>query len=183
MPVIVPFPLSVKPAHTEQSLTITCAISDGDLPINLFWSFNNQPITSDMDVSIAKLGKRTSVLTIDSVGGHHAGLYSCHGKNAAGSTSYSTELKVIGVFEIHVFYVFCCCCCSREKKKKSAFSLCFEIFYSFHLSVLLHLQFDHTSPTVAIIRYPIYSSKQRLLWTEHFEMLVNYAHFMWKIET
>lgn len=96
LPVIVPFPLSEKPAHTEQSLTITCGVSDGDLPLNLFWTFNNQPITPDMDVSISKLGKRTSVLTIDSVGGHHAGLYSCHGKNAAGSASYSTELKVIG---------------------------------------------------------------------------------------
>lgn len=98
LPVIVPFPLSEKPAHTEQSLTITCAISDGDLPLILFWTFNNQPITPDMDVSISKLGKRTSVLTIDSVSGSHAGVYACHGNNAAGSTSYSTELKVIGVF-------------------------------------------------------------------------------------
>lgn len=98
LPVIVPFPLSEKPAHTEQSLTITCGISDGDLPLNIFFTFNNQPITPDMDVSISKLGKRTSVLTIDSVGGYHAGVYTCHGKNAAGSTSYSTELKVIGVF-------------------------------------------------------------------------------------
>lgn len=96
-PVIVPFPLSEKPAHTEQSLSITCAISDGDLPLSILWTFNNQPITPDMDVSMSKLGKRTSVLTIDSVGGTHAGTYTCHGKNAAGSTSYSTELKVIGV--------------------------------------------------------------------------------------
>lgn len=97
LPVIVPFSLSDKPAHTDQFLSLTCAISDGDEPLVIFWTWNNQPITPDMDVSIAKLGKRTSVLTIDSVGGHHAGQYVCHGKNAAGSTSHSTELRVIGV--------------------------------------------------------------------------------------
>lgn len=99
-PVIVPFPLSEKPAHMDQFLSMTCAVSDGDLPLNIFWTFNNQPVTPEMDVSISKLGKRTSVLTIDSVNGHHAGEYECHGNNVAGSTSYSTELKVIGVFEI-----------------------------------------------------------------------------------
>lgn len=97
LPVIVPFPLNEQPAHTEQSLTITCTISDGDLPLTLFWTFNNQPITPDMDVSILKLGKRTSVLNIDSVTAAHAGYYECWSKNAAGSASYSTELKVIGV--------------------------------------------------------------------------------------
>lgn len=100
MPVIVPFPLNEKPAHMDQFLSMTCAVSDGDLPLNIFWTFNNQPITSDIDVSISKLGKRTSVLTIDSVNGHHMGQYTCHGRNEAGSTSYSTELKVIGVFYI-----------------------------------------------------------------------------------
>lgn len=97
MPVIVPFPID-KPVHMDQFLSMTCAISEGDVPINIFWTFKNQPITPDMDVSISRLGKRTSVLTIDSVSGHHAGLYTCHGQNDAGSTEYSAELKVIGVF-------------------------------------------------------------------------------------
>lgn len=103
LPVIVPFPIE-KPAHMDQFLSITCAVSDGDLPLNIFWTFNNQPITSDSDVSISKLGKRTSILTIDSVNGHHSGQYGCHGKNEAGSTSYSTEPKVIGVFPVTVLF-------------------------------------------------------------------------------
>lgn len=98
MPVIVPFPLGDQPAHMDQFLTITCAVSDGDLPLSILWTFNNQPITPDTDVMVSKLGKRTSVLTIDSVAGHHTGNYTCHGKNVAGSTSYTAELKVIGAF-------------------------------------------------------------------------------------
>lgn len=105
LPSIVPFTLGDKPAHMDQFLSINCAVSDGDLPLNIFWTFNNQPITPDMDVSINRLGKRTSVLTIDSVSGHHAGNYSCHGSNPAGSTSYLSELKVIGVLRTaaHIF--------------------------------------------------------------------------------
>lgn len=104
-PVIVPFSLGDKPAHMDQFLSINCAISDGDLPLNIFWQYNGQPITPDMDVSISKLGKRTSVLTIDSVNGHHAGFYTCHGINNAGSANYTTELKVIGVFLQSLCYI------------------------------------------------------------------------------
>lgn len=101
-PIIVPFPLGDKPSHTEQFLSLSCAISDGDLPLQIFWTFNNQPITGDVDVTVSKLGKRSSVLTIDNVGGHHAGNYTCHARNAAGSTVYTTELKVIGVFPMQI---------------------------------------------------------------------------------
>ncbi|XP_031640132.1 Down syndrome cell adhesion molecule-like protein Dscam2 isoform X21 [Contarinia nasturtii] len=95
MPVIVPFSLGDKPAHMDQFLSLSCAISDGDLPLNIFWTFNNQPITPDMDVNVSKLGKRSSVLTIDSVSGHHIGNYTCFCSNNAGSANYTTELKVI----------------------------------------------------------------------------------------
>lgn len=95
-PHIAPFSFGDEPSHMDQFISINCAVTDGDLPLNILWTFNNQPITPDMDVSASKLGKRTSVLTIDSVNGHHSGNYTCHGTNNAGSTSHTTELKVIG---------------------------------------------------------------------------------------
>lgn len=49
-----------------------------------------------MDITISKLGKRSSVLTIDSVSGTHAGDFSCNAENIAGRASYTTELRVIG---------------------------------------------------------------------------------------
>lgn len=92
-----PFPLGDKPLHVDQYLSLSCSISDGDLPLNIFWTFNSQLIVNgDMDISVSKLGKRSSVLTIDSVSGSHAGNYSCNAANNAGSASYATELKVIG---------------------------------------------------------------------------------------
>lgn len=60
------------------------------------WSFNNQPITSESDIVIAKMGKRSSVLTIESVTALHAGKYVCQVENKAGNSVYSAELKVIG---------------------------------------------------------------------------------------
>lgn len=79
-------------------MTLSCAVTDGDLPLEIYWTFNNHPVANEEDVIIAKLGKRSSVLTIESVNGRHAGNISCHARNSAGRGSFSTELKVIGWF-------------------------------------------------------------------------------------
>lgn len=80
----------------DQYLSISCAISDGDLPIHIYWTFNHQAITLAHDVSISKIGKRNNLLSIENVNGRHAGNYTCHAENNAGSTTYTAELKVIG---------------------------------------------------------------------------------------
>lgn len=81
-----------------QYLTLSCAVTDGDLPLQIYWTFNKQPVANEEDIIVAKLGKRSSVLTIESVDGRHAGNISCHAKNLAGDTSFTTELKVIGSY-------------------------------------------------------------------------------------
>ena len=85
----------------DQFLSVQCIITDGDLPIEILWTFNNDLITPDQaDITVAKISKRSSVLTIDSVDAKNAGKYSCQARNTAGSAAYSTELKVIGSFKI-----------------------------------------------------------------------------------
>ena len=48
-------------------------------------------------MSVMRGGKRTSLLTIDSVMARHAGNYTCKAKNLAASVTYSTQLIVNGL--------------------------------------------------------------------------------------
>lgn len=70
----------------------------GDLPIEVSWALNGEPITKENygDVSIARNSKRVSVMTIEAVSPRHAGEYTCTASNAAGATSYSAVLAVNG---------------------------------------------------------------------------------------
>jgi len=98
LPQITPFATGSQPTHLGQYITYQCTLTEGDLPLNIRWTFNNQPLFNDddQDILIAKMGRRSSVLTIESVADRHAGNYSCHGENAAGRATYSTQLRVIG---------------------------------------------------------------------------------------
>lgn len=51
------------------------------------------------DILIAKMGRRSSVLTIESVSARNAGNYTCQGSNVAGKASYTTQLRVIGILK------------------------------------------------------------------------------------
>lgn len=68
----------------------------GDLPINIEWRLNDAPI-DESRISISKVGKRVSLLTIDSVTGYHAGNYTCVALNPAGSAEHSSRLIVNGI--------------------------------------------------------------------------------------
>lgn len=70
----------------------------GDLPIDVSWALNGEPITRENhgDVSISNTSKRVSLITIEAVSARHAGEYTCTASNAAGATSYSATLAVNG---------------------------------------------------------------------------------------
>lgn len=95
-PQIVPFVMGDEPANWGEAVTATCTVFKGDLPIDIDWSLNGQPISSNYpDITIAS-SKRVSLLTIDAVSARHAGEYTCAASNAAGGTSFSTSLAVNG---------------------------------------------------------------------------------------
>ena len=75
-----------------------CSILKGDEPVDIEWTLNSEPITPNThtDITVAKNGKKLSVLNIDSVAAHHAGEYTCIASNKAGSTSRSAILSVNG---------------------------------------------------------------------------------------
>lgn len=97
-PKIAPFAVGSDALFPGDYFTIQCSIVHGDVPLTIYWTFNGQPIESNGagDVVVAAMGARSSVLTIESVRGQHAGAYTCRGRNAAGEARHSVELVVNG---------------------------------------------------------------------------------------
>lgn len=71
----------------------------GDFPIDIEWRLNGDPMDDSL-ISVNKMGKRMSMLTIDSVTGYHAGNYTCIASNLAGSVEHSSRLIVNGSFSL-----------------------------------------------------------------------------------
>ncbi|XP_076476971.1 Down syndrome cell adhesion molecule 1 isoform X18 [Bombus vancouverensis nearcticus] len=95
-PQIAPFPISDEPANWGEAVSAVCTVVKGDLPIEVAWALNGEPITNKNhgDITIQSTGKRVSLMTIEAVSGRHAGEYTCTASNAAGATSYSATLAV-----------------------------------------------------------------------------------------
>ncbi|KAL3270303.1 hypothetical protein HHI36_009354 [Cryptolaemus montrouzieri] len=97
LPHIAPFDSGEDTINYGESVSMTCNVHKGDLPVEITWYLNNKTLHDSNDFSIVKAGKKTSALTIDSVADHHAGVYTCRAQNRAGYTVFSTELHVNGI--------------------------------------------------------------------------------------
>lgn len=105
-PKITPFTFGSEPANHGDSVSISCVAPTGDLPISFDWLHNTEPIVEfSSGVSVSKLGKRTSAMTIDSISGQHAGNYTCKATNEAASEYYSAHLIVNGTLESYLLVV------------------------------------------------------------------------------
>ncbi|XP_014598817.1 PREDICTED: Down syndrome cell adhesion molecule-like protein Dscam2 isoform X31 [Polistes canadensis] len=103
-PQIGPFSFGDEAANAGEMATVQCAVIKGDLPVDIVWSLNGQPIDVSgaqtnqnydrQDIIVNRSNKRASTLTIDSVAARHAGEYSCTASNAAGSATHSSVLTV-----------------------------------------------------------------------------------------
>lgn len=95
-PKIVPFSFGDEAMNYDETVSVTCTVSGGDLPINFIWLLNRVPIEPNQEILTEKRGKRISALTIDSLKASHRGNYTCLVTNDAGETEYTSELKVNG---------------------------------------------------------------------------------------
>ncbi|XP_018351237.1 PREDICTED: Down syndrome cell adhesion molecule-like protein Dscam2 [Trachymyrmex septentrionalis] len=94
-PQIAPFDIAEEPANWGDSISVVCAILKGDLPIEITWALNGEPIRPDRsDINILATTRKNSILSIESVAARHAGEYTCSASNKAGATSYSATLTV-----------------------------------------------------------------------------------------
>ncbi|XP_035901241.1 Down syndrome cell adhesion molecule-like protein Dscam2 isoform X26 [Anopheles stephensi] len=92
-PKIVPFSFGEETMNSGDSGSVQCNVLSGDFPLSIRWYFNGYLI-DDHTVTITSIGKRLSVLNIDSVHGRHAGNYTCEAQNKADTVSFTTELLV-----------------------------------------------------------------------------------------
>lgn len=102
-PQIHPFSFGEEAVNSGELVTVTCAISKGDMPINVTWTLNGRNINEFEGIDGGNRKSRTSHLTIDYVQAHHSGEYTCFAKNAAGTDNYSTVLNVNGTSIIFDF--------------------------------------------------------------------------------
>lgn len=92
-----PFTFGDDSFNTGDSTGVSCMIVKGDLPIQIKWTLNNEPIVSgENGIIINKFSAKSSVLNIASVEKEHRGTIKCIAGNMAGSDTYSSELSVNG---------------------------------------------------------------------------------------
>lgn len=82
--------------YTDEYFQISCSAIYGDFPIKFSWLFRNETIIGSENIRI-EFTKRGSMLSIESVSGDNAGVYTCIASNHAGATNTSTELIVKGL--------------------------------------------------------------------------------------
>lgn len=77
--------------------SLTSSVHKGDLPITISWLLNNISIKYSDGILVSKIGKKVSMLTIESSQENHAGVYTCFAQNRAGSAMQSSSLHVNGI--------------------------------------------------------------------------------------
>lgn len=95
-PILLPFSFGEEPIYVGQSAQLTCFVTDGDLPLEITWSFNGTEDLSFFGVMTGKAGRRAKLLIIESVAPKHQGYYTCSVRNPARTVSYTANLKIHG---------------------------------------------------------------------------------------
>uniref|UniRef100_T1JES4 Ig-like domain-containing protein n=1 Tax=Strigamia maritima TaxID=126957 RepID=T1JES4_STRMM len=94
-PKIIPFAFVDDQFYKGMRAHITCAVSQGDPPLNFRWLKDDRPITSSStDVLTQQYDKYANSLSIESVSSVHTGNYTCVVSNRAVTVSHTAQLLV-----------------------------------------------------------------------------------------
>lgn len=105
-PRITPFSFEDNPLQDGQYVQVTCLASEGDLPIKIEWTLNGESTKQFSEITVAAMGQRSSILSIESASYAVAGNFSCTASNLAGHSSHTAELLVTGYFFSYFRYCF-----------------------------------------------------------------------------
>ena len=104
-PKIVPFEFQADLLREGMRARLQCVVSEGDLPLNVTWLKDGEPILSNLGVLVRVLDEFSSILTISSIIPSHNGKYTCVATNRAATVMHSADLSVNGKHS--VFFNFC----------------------------------------------------------------------------
>lgn len=100
-----PLPSSLDyPLYVGDYYQLNCAVLHGDVPFNITWYYNDEPVYHKPGITTLMQSTRSSSLNIESVQPEHAGKYSCIGANHAGYTEVSTNLTIRGLCVFSIFF-------------------------------------------------------------------------------
>lgn len=95
-PQLAPFDFGEDTYNAGDTVSLTCTLTKGDMPVEITWLLNSLPLNSGNGILISRSGKKISILSVDSILGSHRGNYTCVAKNDAGEVSHSAMLHVNG---------------------------------------------------------------------------------------
>ena len=103
VPIIAPFTFGEEELNLDDSVTVTCSITKGDLPIKIWWQFNGEMdnhlsynLTTNDGIVITRNSQKNSFLNIDAVKARHRGNYTCYAQNKGGFSQQSAYLAING---------------------------------------------------------------------------------------
>lgn len=96
LPKIKPFSFGDERLYIGQSIQLGCFVIEGDDPIRIIWDIGGERNLDEFDVETSKVGRKGSVIAIEYLQPHHAGIYRCTASNEAGSRSWSSVLSISG---------------------------------------------------------------------------------------
>lgn len=95
-----PFDFGDESFNSGDSTAVNCMISKGDLPLQIHWTLNGDPIVNQLNhMQVVRLSPRFSSLSIDDIGGAHRGTFRCIASNQAGRSEAQSDLKVNGTWQ------------------------------------------------------------------------------------
>jgi len=102
LPSIVPFSFGEDEVNLDDSVTATCTITKGDIPMKIWWRFSeggddlSYNLTTNDGIVITRTSQKVSLLTIEALKARHRGNYTCFAQNKAGISQHSTNLAMNG---------------------------------------------------------------------------------------